>query len=62
MNKKKVTKCAAPVIVTLGAFVLAGIMGTFLNEQIGYSSGFLYLFGIYGTRKLSNLLERKMSK
>jgi len=62
MDKKKVAKFAAPVVVTLGAFVMAGVIGTFLGEKIGYSSGFLYLFGVYGTRKLSRLLESKMGK
>lgn len=62
MKKETVAKFAAPIVTTLGAFVIAGILASFTGEQVGFNSGFLYLFGLYGAKKISDLLKEKMAK
>lgn len=42
--------------------VLAGIVGTFAGEYVGYACLASYLYGLFGHRRVSALIEKRIKK
>lgn len=55
-------KLVGHVSATLGGLILAGIVGSFLGEKLGYSAGVLYLYALLGHTRVKELIERKVNK
>ena len=44
----------------IGGAILAGIVATALSEKLGYGAGALYLYGLFGHRFVSGLIEKRV--
>ena len=50
------------VAAFIGGIILAGILGSFLGEKLGYAAGVLYAYGLFGHMKVSELIKKKVNK
>jgi hypothetical protein len=60
--KEFMTKALPSLCGGLTGFILGGILATFLDEKIGYSFLFAYLYGMFGHDFIKGLIQDKLKK